>query len=131
MTTSSFQPTPRSPILPSLEECFGHAEELAQQVVDVWVSNVGAGQAAHLTADFKALFEKANAYRNAKRVVESHRESNLLSRPEVAEETRMREAFAKEYKEFTAKQAASRGGIAVYNNPAPLRDKAQQLTNEV
>ena len=123
MTTSSFRPTPRSPVLRSLEECFGHAEELAQQVVDVWASNVGAGHGAHLTADFKALFEKANAYRNAKRVVDCHRESNCLSRSEAAEETETREAFAKEYKEFTAKQAVSRGGITVYDNPAAFGTK--------
>ena len=124
MTTSSFRPTPRSPVLRSLEECFGHAEELAQRVVDVWASNVGAGHAAHLTADFKALFEKANAYRNAQRVVDSHRESNLLSWSDAAEERRMREAFAKEYKDFTAKQAASRGGITVYDCAAPFGTKS-------
>ena len=96
---------------PSLEYCIGHADDLAQRVVNKW--GASGGDAAPLPADFKALFEKACRYRTAKESVESHREYKVVTEVRreqlAAEEAATREAFAKSYKDFCEKDAARAG----------------------
>jgi hypothetical protein len=92
--------------MPSLEKCLEHADELAQEVVNAWGIQVDAGNAAHLTPDFKVLFEATCRYRNAKQLADNHREFNFLSEREAAEEIAAREAFATAYRDFADKHEA-------------------------
>ncbi|MFY9531697.1 MAG: hypothetical protein WBC04_16305 [Candidatus Acidiferrales bacterium] len=45
-----------------------NADEKAQDVVNFWGATVSEGNAADLSADFKALFDKTCLYRDAKRI---------------------------------------------------------------
>jgi len=89
----------------SLQECLEHADELAQKVVNTWGINFSAGNAKYLSADFQVLFEKTCLYRDAKQLADNHRKFNALSEPEAERETATREAFCKEYKDFSEKKA--------------------------
>ena len=58
--------------MPSLAEDIERADHLAQEVVNEW--GASGGDAAPLTADFRALFEKASRYRSAKEKIVNHRD---------------------------------------------------------
>jgi hypothetical protein len=58
------------------------ADALAQEVVNAWGMNVTAGNAERLSAGFKALFEKACAYRDAKKIADNRRTYNALTTQE-------------------------------------------------
>jgi hypothetical protein len=89
--------------MPAIEDEERRADESAQQVVDAWGVNVRAGNAALLTDDFKALFDKACRYRDAKSLAENHREFNMLTEREATEEKSMRHAFLEAYRAFHKK----------------------------
>jgi hypothetical protein len=93
--------------MPSLEECIERADQLAQDVVNAWGSNVSAGNAAMLTTDFKALFEVTCRYRTAKEIADNRRQFNHLNEREAAEEVSARETFARAYKDFSDKHQPS------------------------
>jgi hypothetical protein len=67
--------------MPPIGYCTEHADELAQEVVNAWAANMQAGNADSLTDDFKALFDKACRYREARNAT-------------------TRQAFAEAYKAF-------------------------------
>jgi hypothetical protein len=90
-------------IVPSLRKCIEHADELAQEVVNAWGGNVSAGNAARLSPDFKALFEKTCRYRDAKQLADNHRQFNALSEKDAAEEIAARQEFAEAYRDFSDK----------------------------
>ncbi len=92
--------------MPPLEEYIELADDLARQVVDSWGENVQAGSAAFLTTQFKVLVDKACLYRNARRLADNHREYNVLSEEDEAEEKSTREAFALAYKAYYERHAA-------------------------
>jgi hypothetical protein len=73
------------------------ASQLAQDVVDAWGMAMLGGTGKALSADFKALFEKACAYRSAKEVADNHREHGRLTEEEAQQEQRTRAAFLKAY----------------------------------
>ncbi len=98
---------PRTGRTSSLEKYLEHADELAQDVVNAWGSNVSAGNASKLTPDFKALFETACRYRTAKQIADNHREFGMLSEQWAAREKEAREAFARAYKDFREKHEAA------------------------
>ena len=54
------------------------ADRLAQEVVNAWEANVSARNTALLTPQFKALFETARRYRDAKNLANNHRKHNVL-----------------------------------------------------
>jgi hypothetical protein len=87
--------------MPPLEEYLEHADELAQHVVGAWGVN-----APLLTPQFKALLDKACLYRNARRQADNHRNHNVLSEQDEAEEKATREAFALAYKAYYERHAA-------------------------
>ena len=89
----------------SLEDYIEHADELAQEIVNVWGINLSAGNAATLTTDFKALFEIACQYRTARETADNHREFNFLSEQESTQEKEMRESFAIAYQHYWEKYA--------------------------
>ena len=93
--------------MPSLEECLEHADELAKKVVNAWAVNIKTGNAAHVTDDFRALFEKACRYIDAKTLADNHRESNLLTESEAAKETATREALAEACRDCWEKKVAA------------------------
>jgi hypothetical protein len=70
---------------------------LAQDVVDAWGTAMLGGNGKALSADFKALFEKACAYRRAKEVADNHREHNMLTGQEEEREHRTRKEFLNAY----------------------------------
>lgn len=86
--------------MPSIEEYLRHADELAQEVVNGWGVNMRAGNAAFLTDEFKAVLDKACRYRNARTAADNHRQVNMLSERDAAEETATRQEFAEAYKTF-------------------------------
>ncbi len=102
--------------MPSLEKYLEHADDLVIDVVNAWALHVSAGNAVHLTADFKVVFEKANRYRTAKQTADNRREFNHLSEHEAAEEKTTRESFAKACKNFMEKHQATLGGVDVQLN---------------
>jgi hypothetical protein len=57
-----------------------------------------------LSTDFKALFEKMQAYRTAKSIADNHREHNVLTEQEAAEERATKKVFLDAYREFYAAQ---------------------------
>ena len=46
----------------SLEYCFEHAPELAQEIVNAWATSANAAHADDLTPDFKVVLEQASEY---------------------------------------------------------------------
>jgi hypothetical protein len=69
------------------------ADALAQEVVNAWGMNVTAGNAERLSAGFKALFEKACACRDAKKIADNRRTYNALTTQEAANEQAARKEF--------------------------------------
>jgi hypothetical protein len=55
------------------------------------------GGGAALSADFKALFEKACAYLTAKRIADNQRKHDRLTREEAEQEQRTRKDFLTAY----------------------------------
>ena len=99
--------------MPPLEEYLEAADDLAQHVVETWGINVQSGNAAFLTPSktflttkFKDLVNKACLYRNSRRLADNHREYNVLSEQDEAEEKATREAFALAYKAYYERHAA-------------------------
>jgi hypothetical protein len=85
----------------TLEQNSERADELVEEVVKAWGLSVATGQAAKLSAEFKAMFEKCRRYRDAKRVADLHRGLNMLSETEAAEEKSARQAFLDAYDAFS------------------------------
>lgn len=92
--------------MPPLEEYLEHADELSQRVMDTWELNAQAGKTAFLTTRFKVLVDKACLYKNARKLADNHREHNVLSEQDEAEEKATREAFALAYKAYYERHAA-------------------------
>jgi hypothetical protein len=91
----------------SPEEYLRAADRLAQEVVNAWGANVKAGNVALLTPQFKALFETARRYRDAKNLANNHRKHNVLEPREEAEEKSTREEFAEAYRAFEKEHTQS------------------------
>jgi hypothetical protein len=81
-----------------IEDYLEEADALAQEVVDRWADNLREGNAHSLGDDFKVLFDKAFEYREARIVVDSHRELNILTPTEAVNEQTSRQVFAELYK---------------------------------
>ena len=81
-----------------LEQYIQHADELAQQVVNVWGSYTSAGDGDKLRPEFMALFDKACRYRDARDTAKNHREFRALTKDEETRESQTRLEFAKAYK---------------------------------
>lgn len=81
-----------------LEHYIEHADELAQQVVNVWGTYTTSGDGDKLTPQFKSLFDKACRYRDAKHTADNHRRFSLLTKDEEIEEKETTLAFAEAYK---------------------------------
>jgi hypothetical protein len=100
--------------MPPIEDYLEHADELAQEVVNAWGVNMRAGNAAFLTGEFKAVFDRACRYRSAKNGADNHRQVNMLNEQDAAEETATRQGFAEAYRTFWEKHQAAasrfRGG---------------------
>ena len=86
-----------------IERCLEHADELSQEVVNAWAINVRRGASGALTGEFRALFEKACGYREAKKLADNRREAGILTEQDAAEETAARLTFAKAYNPFFEK----------------------------
>ena len=84
----------------NIEEYLEDIDALAQEVVDTWAENLRAGNAELLGDDFKILFDKAFEYREAKIVVENHRELKILTPAEAVCEQTARLIFAEIYKSY-------------------------------
>jgi hypothetical protein len=64
------------------------ADKLAQDVLNAWGANVAAGNAELLSTEFKALFDKTDAYRFARKIADNRREHNILT-ADVEEQERI------------------------------------------
>ncbi len=76
------------------------ADQLAQDVVNAWGVNMNAGNGKYLSSDFKALFDKTCAYRDAKKVADNRREHNMLTDEEATQERAARKEFLDAYQIF-------------------------------
>ena len=81
--------------MPSLKECMENVDELAQKVLNVW----GEGD-PRFTEEFKALYQKANQYLDAKSLVDNNRNFGALTDSELGRETETREIFARDVRRF-------------------------------
>ena len=86
--------------MPPIEEYLEKADKLAQDVVNAWGVNMQAGNAPCLTNQFKALFNKACLYQNARRLANNHRQFYMLSEQEASEEQSTRQTFAEACRAF-------------------------------
>ena len=77
-----------------------NADLFAQRVVNAWGINMTAGNGELLSVDFKALFEKACAYREAKQIADNRREFNMLRDEEATREQQTRSEFLEAYRKF-------------------------------
>lgn len=99
--------------MPTLEYCYEHADDLAQEVVNAWGVHFGS----ELIPDFKELLELACRYQSARATADNRRDtlrviSEHTGKPSnfedslqqvVARERTMRETFAKAVKEYQDK----------------------------
>jgi hypothetical protein len=76
------------------------ADRLAQEVVNAWGVNMQAGNAKLLSPRFRALVDKACAYRDAKRIADNRREFNMLTDEESANEEAARQKFLEMYRQM-------------------------------
>jgi hypothetical protein len=78
------------------------ADKLAQDVVNAWGINVTAGNAELLSTEFKALFEKVEAYRFARKIADNRREHNILTADVEEQERTTRKEFLAAHRAFHA-----------------------------
>jgi hypothetical protein len=90
-----------------LETYLAHAEQLAQEVVNAWGTNVEPGNASFLADDFMDLFHKACDYRDAKEIAQNHREFHVLTEKEEEAEKASLNLFAETYKAYWEKRQAA------------------------
>ena len=75
-------------------------DQAAQDVVNAWGTHMKAGTSEHLSADFKALFERMQAYRYAKKVGDNRREHDALTEEEATQEQITKKEFLDAYRVF-------------------------------
>jgi hypothetical protein len=78
------------------------ADQVVQDVLSAWGALRTSPASRPLSTDFKALFEKMQAYRTAKNVADNHREHHMLTDQEAAEERATKKVFLDAYREFYA-----------------------------
>ena len=116
---------PSSDAVSTIEEHIRLADELAQAVLNAWGLNAITGRTADLPADFKALANKASAYKTAEHVADGARKAkalagkmssqqnadysqlDLLIEQAVADENSARESFARACKEYSEKNGCA------------------------
>jgi hypothetical protein len=74
------------------------ADEAAQEVVNTWGTLGLTGNGRDLPQDFKALFDKTCAYRNAKEVADSGRAQGMLAEKHAAREQTTKKEFLDAYR---------------------------------
>ena len=84
----------------SLETYLERADELAQDVINIWNAS-----AANLTADFGTLLHKAFLYKTARQIAENHRAFDILSDSDELKERAARSMFVRAYKVYSARAA--------------------------
>lgn len=77
-----------------LDESGFDADPLAHDVVNVWRTASGVSE------NFKKLFDKMQAYREAKEMADGHRDSNLLTEQQAEQEKKTRNEFLDSYRTF-------------------------------
>jgi|ERR1035438_153505 hypothetical protein len=96
----------------SLEYCFEHATELAQEIVNAWATRANAAHAAHaddLTPDFKVVLEQASEYLAVRHDMALRRESYSRRSNDPANDKEL-QAFLEEdaAKEHAAREVFAR-----------------------
>ena len=109
----------------TIEEHIKLADGLAQAVLNAWGLNAITGHTADFTADFKALANKASAYKTAEHVADGARKAkalagkmssqqnadysqlDLLIEQAVADENSARESFARACNEYSEKNGCA------------------------
>lgn len=79
-----------------LDESGFDADPLAHDVVSVWRTASGK----QVSENFKQLFDKMQAYREAKDAADTHRDSNLLTEQLAEQEKKTRNEFLDSYRTF-------------------------------
>jgi len=77
-----------------LRESDFDADPLAHDVVSVWRT------ASRVSEGFKALFEKMQAYRNAKAIADNRRKNNMITAEYVEQELKAKKEFLDSYRAF-------------------------------
>ena len=76
------------------------ADQAVQDVLSAWGALRTSPASRPLSTDFKALFEKMQAYRDAKNVADNSRAQHKLTEQEAAEERATKKVFLDAYREF-------------------------------
>ena len=115
--------------MPTIEEHIKLADALARFVLNAWGLNAITGHTAGFTADFKALANKASAYKSAEHVADGARKArgfagkmtsqlnadysqlDLLIVQAVADENSARESFARACKEYSETNGCACAGV--------------------
>jgi hypothetical protein len=77
-----------------LHESDFDADPLAHDVLSVWRTASGVSEG------FKALFEKMQAYHNAKAVADNRRKNNMLTAQYIEQELKAKKEFLDSYRAF-------------------------------
>ena len=77
------------------------ADQAVQDVLNAWGAlRISRPEPHRLSTGFTALFEKMQAYRDAKNVADNSRTHHKLTEQEVAEERATKKVFLDAYREF-------------------------------
>jgi hypothetical protein len=77
------------------------ADQAVQDVLNAWGAlRISRPEPHRLSTSFTALFEKMQAYRNAKNIADNSRARNKLSVQEAAEERATKKVFLDAYRDF-------------------------------
>ena len=77
------------------------ADQAMQDVLNAWGAlRTSRPEPQRLSTDFTALFEKMQAYRNAKNVADNSRAQHKLTQQDAADERAKKKVFLDAYREF-------------------------------
>jgi hypothetical protein len=77
------------------------ADQAVQDVLNAWGAlRISRPEPHRLSTGFTALFEKMQAYRNAKNIADNSRVRNKLSVQEASEERATKKVFLDAYRDF-------------------------------
>jgi hypothetical protein len=88
--------------MPTIDDYFQRADDLAQKVLNDWEASTKP-----VSPEFQSLFDKASQYTVARRVEQKRQNDPEVAGPDRVEEHAARLAFAEAYKSFEENRKAA------------------------
>jgi hypothetical protein len=85
------------------------ADEAVQDVLNAWGAYRTSVERPPLSVDFGSLFDKMQAYRNAKSIADNRRGQNRLTKEEAPREQVTKKEFLDAYRAFHSNQVKRSG----------------------